>query len=481
MLTTRHRVRFMAAYGAALVALVWLYQPQVVGDGKEYLVTAQLFTSLEPPTLTPDSALRLGLVDRALIGADGRQDLAHFWFFSLLTAPFVRVSRALGFQELAGFVAFNVGLLLAAAWCASRRLAWPQLLLIFCSPIIWWTNKVHVEVFTFSLLTMALSVVGEAPSASQILLGVAATQNPPVGLLIPLVWGCAWPSHKRRRVLAVCSIVGLALMALHPAYYWLRLGRLTALISGDEVRLPGVQALGATIWDPNLGLLVNDPALPLALVILMLGTRRFLRSMGWDAWLSLGAAAIFLVAFGQTENLNHGATPSMSRYALWLIPLAVPWLASDAPGATIRRWTERLVVAVSVSGAIWSAVYFQPSRPERYLEPTRLAAFIWERYPGLNNPPPEIFAERLRHQEPANTLAATPSCSKALLTSGQWPSPCSPAPVPPQCQGPGVMCYANRTPSGYDFVTTSRRGGYRLALPGWLSGRTGGGGLGVGK
>ena len=303
-LTSGSRLRFLAVYGAALVALLWLWPPQVVGDGQEYLVTAQRFARLETPALDTGTAQQLGLTDQSLVGPDGRQDVAHFWFFPLLAAPFVRVSRLAGWTEPAGLVALNAGLLLAAAWCASRRLAWPGLLLLFGSPIVWWTNKVHVEPFTFSLLTMAVSLAREAPAASQILLGVAATQNPPIAALIPIVAACSWPSHRRRRVLAISSAAGLALAALHPAYYWLRLGRLTALVSGEEVRLPGLQALGATIWDPNVGLLVNDPALPLAVLILALGTRRFLRSMQWDAWLSVGAAAVFLVAFGQTENLQ---------------------------------------------------------------------------------------------------------------------------------------------------------------------------------
>ena len=32
----------------------------------------------------------------------------------------------------------------------------------------------------------------------------------------------------------------------------------------------------------------------------------------------------FLLSFAQATNVHHGATPSISRYAIWLIPLAIP-------------------------------------------------------------------------------------------------------------------------------------------------------------
>ena len=43
----------------------------------------------------------------------------------------------------------------------------------------------------------------------------------------------------------------------------------------------------------------------------------------------LGAQAFFLFAFAQAPNANSGGTPGMSRYALWLLPLAVLLLDRD--------------------------------------------------------------------------------------------------------------------------------------------------------
>jgi hypothetical protein len=95
---------------------------------------------------------------------------------------------------------------------------------------------------------------------------------------------------------------------------------------------------------------------------------------------------------------------------------------------------------------------FQPRLPERYCEPTRLANLIWTRWPSLDNPLPEIFAERIWGGEFGMAPAATPGCTKVLLIGGQWPVPCAPLAIPSFCDRPNSLCYANRAAGGYDFV-----------------------------
>jgi hypothetical protein len=82
---------------------------------------------------------------------------------------------------------------------------------------------------------------------------------------------------------------------------------------------------------------------------------------------------------------------------------------------------------------------------------------IWTRWPALTNPIPEIFVERLWGAELGLAPAATSDCAKVLLIGGQWPVPCTPWSVPPHCDRPDAICYANRSTAGYDFV--------RVALP----------------
>jgi hypothetical protein len=177
----------------------------------------------------------------------------------------------------------------------------------------------------------------------------------------------------------------------------------------------------------------------------------------------LGAAAL-LFAFAQAININHGGTPGMSRYAVWLIPLAVAVLPKRRTiESTHELKRERLLWGAAIVSAIWSIAFFRPSLPDQSLVPTRLALYQWTHYPGLLNPVPEIFAERLRHQDGVNTLAATPDCEKVLIQSGQWPDPCRPQSAPWFCVDQGAHCYANRTARrDYRYVRVERRGGWRL-------------------
>ena len=109
---------------------------------------------------------------------------------------------------------------------------------------------------------------------------------------------------------------------------------------------------------------------------------------------------------------------------------------------------------------VWCAVAFHPGRPERYTAPTRVASVIWDRWPWLDNPLAEIFAERLSGGEPGLLPVATPGCTKALLIGGQWPAPCYPHTIPAYCASPEGLCYANRRKGGYAYLPVARPLGY---------------------
>jgi hypothetical protein len=123
-----------------------------------------------------------------------------------------------------------------------------------------------------------------------------------------------------------------------------------------------------------------------------------------------------------------------------------------------------------VASAVLGVWAFHPARPEAVDRPTRLASFLWTRHPSFDNPLPEIFAERLRGLDENWLPVATPGCEKVLLPGrggrdSVWPMPCAPASVPARCQVAGATCYANRTATGYEFVSprVSMPQAFRLA------------------
>ena len=170
-----------------------------------------------------------------------------------------------------------------------------------------------------------------------------------------------------------------------------------------------------------------------------------------EAWAAAGIGAAFLFAFTQTVNVNSGGTPGPSRYGLWLLPLALPWLAT----VPVRA---RAVLAIA--SVVYGVVVFAPKVPEAYLQPTPLAAGLWTRLPGLDNPVAEIFAERVAGAEPPpRPPLATPNCEKVLLVGvggdALWPPRCQPTPVTDACRATDQLCYANMA-TGATVIASGR-------------------------
>jgi hypothetical protein len=472
-----HRGLFLAGLLLLLVTLTAQSTPRVMGDGGEYLVMALNVARGAAPSLSPDdlreaSVVMPGDASRRLVlpeyvGGDGRQDLPHFWLYSLLAAPLVRVATTLGGSPLLGFAALNVLLLLCAAAVLRARASATTALFVAAGPILWWVDKVHTEVFTFSLLTIAVALLRSAPWWSAVALGAATTQNPPIGgaLIVACAYALVSFGWRDRRVW-LGAAGGAAIASLHPLYYLVRLDRWSALNEGVDQHLPSLRELLTVPFDPNLGMFVHDPFLTAAVVVtigvVVLDARSPLRRVlhGGRGALAL-VALLFFFSFTQTTNVNAGGTPGPSRYGVWLLPLTIPILEA-APAAAV--WL-RVMAAASV---VWCAIQFAPRHAELYLTPAPLAAAIWQQMPELDNPLAEVFAERVARIEPSPAPPiATAGCEKILLMGAgdatRWPDRCGTAEIPPRCRSAGALCYANRSGASYDFTRAP-------TSPAWIAG-----------
>ena len=317
-------------------------------------------------------------------------------------------------------------MLATAFWIASGVLRWPALALVFFSPIIWWIDKAHTEVFTFSLLTIALVALKPFEAGARVVhpgwavlcLAVAGTQNPPFLVLAPLaaIWLVATKTVnvRDRGFVAFCAAAAI-LVALHPAYYYFTIGRLSGLAGATHGKVPNFDEFWAVIGDTNIGLIPNAPVFVLAAAVIV-GTLLFQaprRLIDVDTLFALVVGALFLASFSQTKNYSHGGTPMISRYALWLIPLVVPFLRR-AEEVTAPRMHRATVFMIALSCA-WSLATFHPDRPEEG-GTSALATWIWTHHPSLDRPLPEVFVERVRGSErPWQLPVATAGCTKLLL------------------------------------------------------------------
>ncbi|MGE5199501.1 MAG: hypothetical protein ACM3H9_07655 [Rhodospirillaceae bacterium] len=425
-----------ALFACLLLTLAATSTPRVVGDGSEYVHLASRLAAGHLP---------------------GAGESRHFLFYSALAAPLM----AAGLGAAAAFTVLNGLLLAGALYVAASRLHWTWCAILFVGPILWWLDKPHTEPFTFALYAVAFSLAGSAPWWSLAAAGAAATQNPGNAALVGILAVAAVagrPSLLKDRRFWGGLLAGAALAALHPAYYLVRLGTPTRLASAADLHWVTRAEWLAVLADPNIGLLPQVPILAAAVLggVLLLAWRapRRLVSPGIAAAAASGAWLAFVAA--TATNVNHGGTPGLSRYATWFIPLAVP-LFQELDRVLGRRVAWMAVPALaSAALGVWA---FNPARAEAADRPTRLASFLWTRYPSFDNPLPEIFAERLGGLDGNWLPVATPGCEKILLPGrggrdSVWPMPCAPVTPPARCQQPGATCYANRTKTGYAFVST---------------------------
>ena len=460
------RVWALASMGLVLGVLIATSRSVQVGDAGEYYAVAIALSRGGPPALSAAEItdLRARFAERGLsfpatypqLLQGGRQDVEHFWLYPALAAPLVWIADRVGAHPRWAFSLLNTACLLAASALVLARLG-PRAACFLCvSPIVWWIDKAHVEVFVFSLLASAWALLDDRPWWSLALLGAAAAQVP--ALIVPFCF-CALAalrstrSSGHRRVRTAIA-AGLVLASMHPLYYLYRFSVPTPLTLSMEWRRPAINELFAVLADPNIGMLSNAPATSMALAFAVSAiawiTPRRVRDPAILA--SACSALVLLVVFSQTTNMNHGGTRGMSRYALWLIPVSVPWLREAA--RAFDTWGNRCMTVLAAASCAWSLVEYHPARPEAAFTPTAIASRLWSDFPSLNDPPAEIFLERLSPigGETQVLPTATPTCSKLLMAGGHWPVPCPPEPVPPMCAGDRRLCYANQTASGYSFA-----------------------------
>jgi hypothetical protein len=489
----RRTFAFLTTLIGLIISLVAQSPTRPVGDTREYVLMSINLARLERPSVTTAQLSQIpalfpgatadDMVMPELTGPDGRQDFPHFWFYSLLAAPFVGVAQLVGAHAVSGFTVLNLLLLVGAALLVLERTTPAVALFIVAGPILWWVDKAHAEVLTFSMIVVGLTMLPSRPWWSIAAFGIASVQSPAAAGAAVIAIGCAFFTRgwRDRRIWAA-SLAAVVGAALHPLYFYSRLRVWSGLYEGVDRHWPSWRELMVVPFDSNVGIFVNQPLLLLAMIVALAEAitrppRAVVeRTGGMTENVTFGVIALFfLVSFTQTTNFNSGGTPSPSRYGLWLVPFAIHILARIPERA---RWI-RLLAAGSVMWCVWS---FAPVRPDQYLQPTPFAAALWQRRPQLDNPLAEIFAERAAGREPARPPVASAGCEKILLwgdgSGAAWPPRCTSTTVPAFCRVKDALCYANRVGGGYQFVQAPSPPAWRIEItrdnrPRWSGGMLG--------
>jgi hypothetical protein len=487
-----------ALYVAGLLIAATLSTPRRVGDGGEYFAMTMRLASLQPPAVTREelAGLRAEIAklgqgfDSALleypnlVGRDGRQDFLHFFLYPLFVAPMWRVAALFGWHPNWAFTVTNVGLLGLAAFLVLRRVPAAVWLGAFLSPIVWWIDKAHTEAFLFAAVAVAAATFDRNPTIALIAYALAGAQNVAVGMTYPvfalLLWysarreaaGAAAPSRAMTWRVAIPAAAGAALVLSPLVYSWIRLGRVSPMAEYAEAALPTLGGLAGFVFEPNIGLLPSAPAfglVGLAVLWLLLPTRWRGVARGpttlW--WWPLMIQLMLLVIWSQNPNANHGGTPGVNRWVLTLLALGLPLAA--AGWLSIGLSARTTVSLLAIAAAIWSVSSHLPSRPENYLQPTRLARWMWQSG-WLQLTPAEVFAERTQRREPATVPSHDGECRVLLIAGQQQPIECVPYSdaLPLHCRRAGSMCYAFVVPDRRHVIAAPNNGFFHVsAAPSW--------------
>jgi len=469
-------VYFMIICIAAILAA-----PVRVGDGMEYIAMAKALSELRLPAYSAtelqefyqwsDSQPYQGfghvhLELPPLTGFDGRQDFPHFWFYPLLSVPFWWTLKLLHLPVVHAFTLLNVTLLGIALRVGLSTYSPMALCLVIASPIIWFLNKAHTETFTFSLVIIGISLASRGNFfISATAFAIASTQNLP---WIPLVFIlCSLsiiqktPSPYKtaiskkntskttnlianKKVFKYISafLLILTIVSLHPVYYLIRIHEPTPQLASGVVEssFPSLTKYFAVLIDPNLGLIPNLPfqtfiavftttviILPTLLLGFFRRNRHILNSQIWFAFGFTLFGAWLLFAFAKTTNVNHGATLSISRYAIWLIPILLPYFYIFFHNRSLKNYWQIKIVNFSypIIFLIYLVTHY-PSLPDYHTYQSSFSKAFYNLVPCAYQPVPEVFLERNLHVDgvPEQSVANS-SCSLSFVKYGIFPNNCN--------------------------------------------------------
>ena len=398
-----------------------------VGDGSEYILQYEAFISSHTPWITSSALNSYDLIFDSgqinyLLSSDLIQrtfsslivgntfDVPHFWMYSALAA-FLHFVMRIFLIELFVSDAFILlhgilfGVATTIAWSKFKaRGVWSVVLLLVCSPMLWYGNKIHTEFFTFTLVVIATIYATKREfSKSALALGLASTQNPSFAAIALVLIGLEFVKNKglvfQPKQLGLILFTSI-LCLIHPAYYLSRQGVVSPQFKSGGASV-GKNFDNFYIWliDPDVGLFPNWP-LGIFLVILgatqIIKYKLFSRSNLTIIFFGLSFLAVSLYAQASTLNLNSGATPGLARYGLWYIGLFFAPIYLLLLTLSRSQFKTKRVTIMSILGTLTlTSIYANaPLRPESYQSPSISSRIIQTHFSEFYSPPMPIFVGR---------------------------------------------------------------------------------------
>jgi len=346
-------------------------------------------------------------------GNDGRVYAIHFFTYSAFAAIPFHILQAAGLPPSQSFLLVNLIFIFILAVCLFKFFedsskAFLGLFLFFlCGG---WNYFRWLGPETMSAVALCAAIIGYLRArylVSGILLGLSATQNPPIILavfFIPLLGlvsnystELSFLSNFKRQFskrmlmglgISVClflSCIGFNLWAFGVPNIIAKVATNTALIGWDR--------LISFFFDLNQGMLIGFAGIWSGIVFFLFQSFKY--KQNFIRYLALFMAVIaFSVAMAipalTAGNWNSGAV-GMMRYVFWAgMPFLALFLMMWKESQHRNIWMLSLLIFIQLLCAKNSLRYSE-------VEFSPIAQVALKHFPALYNPEPEIFVERLRH------------------------------------------------------------------------------------
>lgn len=351
----KNQIYFLIFFASVLL-FVFLksYVPVRIGDGAEYYAMYFAWFKTYLPFMSGNSwssfskfidanevlginELNFYLSQFPSLHKNNTADFNHFWFYSFTSAIISLILSLVKIKISAhtSFILLHVLLLLTSYFLVNKYYSFLGIIsltiLVFCSPIFWFINKVHTEFFTFCFVFCAnLFILKNRYLLAALFLAIVSTQNISFGLISIFCIGLyiyntssIIESIKGKFHLIVLILI---IISLHPLYYYCRFNVITPQLLAGGAEIGGNQRF-FLIWlfDLDLGLFAYWPLGLISICLYFLSKKMSIVSRSWNIYLII-YLLISLYAQSSTTNLNAGGTNGISRYATWYIPMFFPYI-----------------------------------------------------------------------------------------------------------------------------------------------------------
>ncbi|OVZ83532.1 hypothetical protein CBW54_16000 [Yersinia kristensenii] len=407
--------------------IVGHFTPIRVGDGSEYYALFYAWDTMFRPWMTSSAYEAYGnlfssheivsLVPRdtlektfpALIMGN-TADFNHFWLYSFLAFICAKFISLIGIKLSVhgAFLMLHFTLVFMMISISYRYYRWKGVFIVFLmtfvSPILWFADKVHTELYTYCLALSGiifLYVKKYLPSA--LVFAIASAQNPSFALIafIPFCYRVILQRKDKYKLAEVILFsTTIFFVLLHPVYYFLRFGVVTPQLLAGGASLGGnLSTFYIWILDPDLGIIPNWPLgiLSIVLATLIIFRKKIRESIHLDWKIILFIICYLVVNFyahSSTTNINSGATPGLARYALWYLPLAFPILLFISNNINLHKKSLFIITSIVIITFVFTFKKNDPRKGEDYSTPSKISFLIQKKLPWLYNPPIEVFQER---------------------------------------------------------------------------------------